>query len=121
MESLLWPDRDWTYAVVSQAELYVHRSDLLAVLAHLPGNYRVLLSDVAGNKERLAFYYDAEAVRLLDKIGEIAIPPASQFPLPLFDPRRDAVADLLVDVTPIFVGALQDRLRNAGLQVTDHV
>jgi endonuclease/exonuclease/phosphatase family metal-dependent hydrolase len=43
---------------------------------HLPASYRVLLSDRAGNNERLAFLYDENKVRLLEKVGEIAIPPS---------------------------------------------
>lgn len=41
----------------------------------LPTSYRVLFSDKAGNNERLAFIYDGSRVTLLDKVGEIAIPP----------------------------------------------
>lgn len=34
----------------------------------------MLFSDVAGNNERMAFLYDSRKVRLLEKVGEIAIP-----------------------------------------------
>jgi endonuclease/exonuclease/phosphatase family metal-dependent hydrolase len=40
----------------------------------LPG-YRVLFSDKAGNDERMAFIFDSARVGLLDKVGEIAVPP----------------------------------------------
>lgn len=43
---------------------------------HLPASYRALVSDRAGNQERLAFLYDENKVRLLEKVGEIAIPPS---------------------------------------------
>jgi endonuclease/exonuclease/phosphatase family metal-dependent hydrolase len=36
----------------------------------------MLFSDVAGNNERMAFLYDTKRVRLLEKVGEIGIPPA---------------------------------------------
>jgi len=42
----------------------------------LPPSYRALFSDRAGNKERLAFLYDASRVTLLEKVGEVAIPPS---------------------------------------------
>jgi hypothetical protein len=36
----------------------------------------MLISDIAGNNERMAFVYDTRKVRLLQKVGEIAIPPS---------------------------------------------
>jgi hypothetical protein len=49
---------------------------LRAVLAHLPKHYRALFSDAGGNRERLAFVYDTRKLSLLEKIGEVAIPPS---------------------------------------------
>ena len=66
------------FDIVAVQEVKDNRSSLLAVLGHLPATYRVLHSDVAGNRERLAFYYDSEQVTFLEKVGEVAIPPASQ-------------------------------------------
>lgn len=40
------------------------------------GSYRVLMSDVAGNDERMAFVYDSSKINLLENIGHIVIPPA---------------------------------------------
>jgi hypothetical protein len=37
---------------------------------YLPASYQVLFSDRAGNQERLAFLYDSNKVRLLEKVGE---------------------------------------------------
>jgi endonuclease/exonuclease/phosphatase family metal-dependent hydrolase len=51
-------------------------ADLDDVKRILAGPYRVLFSDVAGNDERMAFVYDSNRVTLLEKIGEIAIPPS---------------------------------------------
>ncbi len=48
---------------------------LREVLGFLPGSYRTLFSDKAGNDERMAFLYDSERVELLNKVGEIAVPP----------------------------------------------
>jgi hypothetical protein len=43
-------------------------------------DYRLIaeLSDYAGNKERLVFVYDSSKVTLLEKVGEVAIPPSDQ-------------------------------------------
>ena len=38
--------------------------------------YRVLFSDTAGNDERMAFLYDTRRATLLEKVGEISVPPA---------------------------------------------
>jgi endonuclease/exonuclease/phosphatase family metal-dependent hydrolase len=34
------------------------------------------LSDIAGNKERMAFVYDTTKVAQLEKVGEVSVPPA---------------------------------------------
>jgi endonuclease/exonuclease/phosphatase family metal-dependent hydrolase len=50
--------------------------DLFDVAHRLGPKYRVLMSDVAGNNERMAFVYDSTKLEpLLEKIGEIALPP----------------------------------------------
>lgn len=46
------------------------------VVHSLGAQYKYVMSDIAGNKERMAFVFDSEKVRLLEKIGEIALPPA---------------------------------------------
>ncbi len=51
---------------------------LLAIKNHLPASYQLLFSDYGGNKERIAFIYDANKVKLLEKVGEIAVPPSDQ-------------------------------------------
>jgi hypothetical protein len=38
-------------------------------------NYRVLMSDVGGNDERMGFVYDSTKVTLLENIGHIMVPP----------------------------------------------
>src|SRR4029450_6348602 len=49
---------------------------LRGVQQFLPASYRVLVSDRAGNEERLAFVYDTDLVPLLEKVGEIAFSPS---------------------------------------------
>jgi endonuclease/exonuclease/phosphatase family metal-dependent hydrolase len=48
-----------------------------AVAANLPG-YQMLFSDTAGNRERLAYLYDASKITVREKVGEIAIEPSSK-------------------------------------------
>ena len=48
---------------------------LRAIQPHLPPSFRVLFSDAGGNNERLAFLYDTGKVQLLEKVGEVAVPP----------------------------------------------
>jgi endonuclease/exonuclease/phosphatase family metal-dependent hydrolase len=50
--------------------------DLFDTVRLMGPNYRVLMSDVAGNDERLAFIYDTTKVTLLENIGHIIIPPS---------------------------------------------
>ena len=42
----------------------------------LPDYFRLLLSDAAGNNERMTFLYDSRKVRQLEEVGELAIPPS---------------------------------------------
>jgi endonuclease/exonuclease/phosphatase family metal-dependent hydrolase len=39
------------------------------------GTWRMLFSDTAGNDERMAFLYDSRKAKVLEEIGEIAVPP----------------------------------------------
>lgn len=64
------------FDLIALQEVNDNLSGLRSVHALLPGKYRLLFSDVAGNKERLAFVYDADKVELLEKVGEVAVPPS---------------------------------------------
>ncbi len=46
-----------------------------AIQRELPPGWAVLVSDTGGNDERMAFLYDSNKVRQLEKVGEIAVPP----------------------------------------------
>ena len=50
--------------------------DLLGILQKLPPSYRFLMSDAAGNSERMLFLYDSLKLGLLEEVGEITIPPS---------------------------------------------
>lgn len=64
------------FDLVALQEVNDNLNGLREIQKQLPASYRALFSDRAGNKERLAFLYDASRVTLLEKVGEIAIPPS---------------------------------------------
>ncbi len=63
------------FDLVAVQEVNDNLRGLRAVQACLPDTWKVVFSDKAGNDERAAFLYDSAKVRLLDMIGEVAIPP----------------------------------------------
>lgn len=65
------------FDIVAVQECRENFGDLFDVHEKLPKAYRVVISDVAGNNERMAFLYDSEKLSLLEEIGEIAFPPSS--------------------------------------------
>ena len=70
-------------------------SGLRALHERLPDGYRVLFSDVGGNRERQAFVYDSSKVMVLEKVGRLSIPPAdlAKIKLPGIDaPSRASIA-----------------------------
>ena len=66
------------FDLIAMQEVNDNLSGLRAIQQHLPPSFRVLFSDYAGNKERLGFLYDSSKVTLLEKVGEVAIPPSDQ-------------------------------------------
>src|SRR3972149_1210088 len=68
-EILSWFD------VIAIQECRENFSGLEDVHRKLPASYRMLMSDVAGNNERMAFLYDSQKLSLLEEVGEIAFPP----------------------------------------------
>lgn len=65
------------FDLVALQEVRDNYLDLERVLHALPGQWRYLMSDVAGNDERLAFLFRYPKVRRLELIGEVAIPPSA--------------------------------------------
>ena len=65
------------FDLVALQEVNENLQGLRAVLQKLPASYRVIFSDSAGNNERMALVYNSSRVTLLEKIGEIAIPPST--------------------------------------------
>jgi endonuclease/exonuclease/phosphatase family metal-dependent hydrolase len=46
------------------------------IVAFAGSKYKFIFSDAAGNNERMAFIYNSRKVKLLEEIGEYAIPPS---------------------------------------------
>lgn len=65
----------WFDVLVLQ-ELRDDYADLERLLQLLPKSFRYIMSDVAGNTERMAYLYRSRKVDLLELIGEVAVPPA---------------------------------------------
>jgi len=63
------------FDLVALQEVNDNLEGLRSIQQHLPDSYRALFSDKAGNEERMAFLYDTRKVSLLEKVGEVAIPP----------------------------------------------
>ncbi|MCK5553888.1 MAG: hypothetical protein KAJ09_12130, partial [Deltaproteobacteria bacterium] len=68
-EILSWFD------LVALQEVNDRLAGLRGIQQFLPGSYKVLFSDKAGNNERLVYLYDSAKVTPLEIVGEIAIPP----------------------------------------------
>ena len=63
------------FDLIAVQEVNDNLAGLRALQTNLPAKYRCLFSDVGGNNERLAYIYDTSKVRLLEKIGEVAVDP----------------------------------------------
>jgi endonuclease/exonuclease/phosphatase family metal-dependent hydrolase len=79
------------FDIVAIQEVNDNLVGLREICKHLPASYRCLFSDIAGNKERLAFVYDTSKITLLEKVGEIGIPPSDlrNVKLPGIDQKFD--------------------------------
>lgn len=66
------------FDVAAMQEVNDDLRGIRAIQQHLPPAFRLLFSDYAGNKERLAFLYDSSKVTVLEKVGEIAVPPSDK-------------------------------------------
>src|SRR5256885_4214133 len=63
-------------------------SDVCSSDLNLGGAWRFVMSDRAGNDERLAFLYDSAKVTLLEEIGEVAFPPKDNANVSRSEERR---------------------------------
>jgi endonuclease/exonuclease/phosphatase family metal-dependent hydrolase len=63
------------FDIVAIQEVNDNLDGLRGLREQLADGYEVLFSDASGNMERQAFVWDARRVRLLGKVGRLAIPP----------------------------------------------
>ena len=63
------------FDLVALQEVNDNLIGLRSIQHYLPHSYKALFSDKAGNDERMAFLYDTDKISLLEKVGEIAVPP----------------------------------------------
>jgi endonuclease/exonuclease/phosphatase family metal-dependent hydrolase len=69
-EMLSWFD------LIAIQEVNDDLNGLRAIQKFLPANRRILFSNCAGNKERMAFLFDSNKIKPLEKIGILTIPPS---------------------------------------------
>lgn len=70
-EILSWFD------LIAIQEVKEDLEDFRRLQSALPTSYKAVLSDQAGNNERMVFVFDTTRIKRLELAGEIAIPPAS--------------------------------------------
>ena len=65
------------YDLVAVQEVADKLVGINSIMQFLPATYRKLFNDPGGNNERGAFIYDSSKLTLLEKVGEVAIPPSA--------------------------------------------
>lgn len=65
------------FDIIAVQECRENFGDLFDILKKLPKSYRIIMSDAAGNDERMAFVYDSKKLFVQEEIGEIAFSPSS--------------------------------------------
>lgn len=63
------------FDIVAIQEIAIDLTGLRSLMAFLP-NYKTVVSDPGGNDERLGFIYNKDKLKLLELIGEVAVPPS---------------------------------------------
>ncbi|WP_298423240.1 endonuclease/exonuclease/phosphatase family protein [uncultured Kordia sp.] len=63
------------FDVIAIQEVNNNLSGLRNIESELPSHYDLVFSDNGGNNERSAFLYNSRKIKLLELIGEVAIPP----------------------------------------------
>jgi endonuclease/exonuclease/phosphatase family metal-dependent hydrolase len=64
------------FDIVAVQETKENYEDFKKIVGFAGSKYKFIFSDEAGNNERLAFIYDSNKVKLLEEVGEYAIPPS---------------------------------------------
>lgn len=83
------------FDVVAIQEVNDNRQGIAAVHQLMDQRYRLLFSDPGGNKERMAFVFDATKMTLLDEVGEVAaLSPSDYRNVKLLGIRRRSTASI---------------------------
>ncbi|MCL4788223.1 MAG: endonuclease/exonuclease/phosphatase family protein [Verrucomicrobia bacterium] len=69
-EMLSWFD------IAALQEVNENLAGLRKLMKFMPTRFSALFSDSAGNNERMVYLYDRKKVKLLELVGEIAVPPS---------------------------------------------
>ncbi len=64
------------FDLVAIQEVNDNLAGLRGIQQELSNDYRTIFSDEAGNNERMAYFYDATKISLMEKVGELSIPPS---------------------------------------------
>ncbi len=64
------------FDLVALQELRDNLGDLNRLMDALPRSFRYVMTDVAGNNERMAFLYRGPKVKLTRMVAEVAVPPS---------------------------------------------
>ena len=78
---------EW-FDIIAIQEVNDDLKGLQAIQKILPKRYHVLFSDKGGNDERAAYIFDSKKVTLLEKVGEVAVPPKDHRYIKLPDVTR---------------------------------
>lgn len=71
-EILSWFD------IIAIQEVYDDLDGLYQLELYIGSKYGLIFTDIGGNNERAAYFYDASKVERRQLVGELAIPPAAQ-------------------------------------------
>ncbi|PCE63013.1 endonuclease/exonuclease/phosphatase family protein [Sediminicola luteus] len=63
------------FDIIAIQEVNVNLDGLKRIEGHLPSEFDLVFSDKAGNNERFAFIYNGQRVRMMELVGEVAVPP----------------------------------------------
>jgi endonuclease/exonuclease/phosphatase family metal-dependent hydrolase len=74
--SLIGEILSW-FDVVAVQECRDNFRDMEQIFYKMPSTFRYLMSDAAGNAERMVFLFDSQKLSLLEEVGEITIPPSA--------------------------------------------
>jgi exonuclease III len=64
------------FDIVAVQETKENLADFIKIGAFAGSKYKYIFCDAAGNNERMAFIYNGSKVKMLEEVGEYAIPPS---------------------------------------------